>query len=77
MRRAIAGGAALDEPDTAGHTPLMAAVRARRTEAVRLLLEAGADPRRRDRTHVAPLQQALRQGDAAIAEQLIAAGAGD
>lgn len=75
MRRAIAGGAVLDEQDDAGRTPLVAAVLAGRAGAVRLLLEAGADPGRPDRAGTTPLQQAQRQGDEAVAQLLIDAGA--
>lgn len=75
MRRALADGAAIDAPDVRGHTPLVAAVRARHIAAVNLLLEAGADPNRADRDGVTPLQQARSRDDTAIADLLIAAGA--
>ena len=42
-RRLLAEGVDLDARDGAGRTPVMAATLARQTEAVRVLLAAGAD----------------------------------
>lgn len=75
LRRALADGAGIDAADANGHTPLVAAVRARQIAAVRLLLEAGADPNHVDHDEMTPLQHARSGGDSAIADLLIAAGA--
>jgi ankyrin repeat protein len=48
IQAAVAAGADLDVRDQAGRTPLMAATRARQTDAVRVLLEAEADVDLRD-----------------------------
>jgi ankyrin repeat protein len=48
LEAAIASGAALDAQDERGRTAVMAATAARQTQAVRVLLDAGADVDIRD-----------------------------
>jgi ankyrin repeat protein len=71
----LANGASVDEPDAAGNTALYHAVRRRYDAAqVELLLRYGADPRRRNREGVSPLdlatQNRLRKLRALMTEQL-------
>ena len=57
-------------------TPLLVAVHRGHVEAVRLLLEAGADPDRKDELELAaPLFHALNGDDVAVARALLEAGA--
>lgn len=74
MLRLIPGR--LDEPDLAGDTPLMRAAMAKKGfEAVKALLEAGADPRRKNAMGQSAIWQALRawQPDRASWEALLRA----
>lgn len=60
----------VDSPDVDGRTALLHAVLAQRPAAVRLLLAAGADPGRADRTGLTPRQAAQTGPDAEIAALL-------
>jgi ankyrin repeat protein len=62
----------VDAPDAAGRTALLEAVLARQPAAVRLLLEAGADPGRADRTGLTPRAAAQAGANAEIAALLAA-----
>jgi ankyrin repeat protein len=61
LRRVVSAGATVSCGDAMGSTPLDIAVVARHVEAVRLLLESGADPNMRwgDRGDHLPLQEAI------------------
>ena len=73
LRRLLADPAArVDTPDADGRTALLAAVLARQPAAVRLLLEAGADPGRADRAGLTPRAAAQAGADAEIAALLAA-----
>jgi ankyrin repeat protein len=58
----------------AGITPLMAAVKAGKPEAVAELLAAGADPRRGDSSGATALHHAAWQGQGACLEVLLQHG---
>jgi hypothetical protein len=47
IARLLSEGVIVDEPDRSGATALMFSVKNRQTDAVKILLEAGADPRRK------------------------------
>jgi cytohesin len=72
-----AAGAALDQPDEAGWTPLHQAVDGDwgNPTAVRALLAAGADPNVVNLEGDAPLHLAVRRGERACVEALLSAGA--
>ncbi|MBW8759341.1 MAG: ankyrin repeat domain-containing protein [Burkholderiales bacterium] len=71
LKALLAGPAArVDAPDADGRTALLHAVLAQRPEAVRLLLAAGADPGRADRTGLTPRQAAQAGASAEIAALL-------
>ncbi|MCA9707780.1 MAG: ankyrin repeat domain-containing protein [Myxococcales bacterium] len=71
----LAGGAGpLDARDQWGRTPLRVAAQYGEADAVRVLLEAGADPSIADREGVGPLVAAQRRGDPAVIELLERAG---
>lgn len=73
LRRLLADPAArVDTPDADGRTALLAAVLAQQPAAVRLLLEAGADPGRADRAGLTPRAAAQAGADAEIAALLAA-----
>ena len=74
--RLIAAGAALDQADRAGVTPLTAAAYAGKQAVVEMLLARGASPNpRRDAGTMAPLQAAIAGGNVHIVTALIDAGA--
>lgn len=60
---------------TTGSPPLASAALMKREPQIRLLLDAGADPNRADRTGNTPLHAAAKQGDAGVALQLLERGA--
>jgi hypothetical protein len=68
-------GAALDERDEQGRTPLMLAIVQGRPDVVRLLLNRGADPNIADSAGRTPLQQAKQQHLREVAALLKQAGA--
>lgn len=68
-------GAAINDHDATGRTPLMVAVGRNRLDTVRLLLNRGADPNAADQRGLTPLQLALQNKFADIAALLIKAGA--
>jgi ankyrin repeat protein len=71
LRRLLADPAArVDTPDADGRTALLAAVLAQQPAAVRLLLEAGADPGRADRAGLTPRAAAQAGANAEIAALL-------
>lgn len=73
LRRLLADPAArVDTPDADGRTALLAAVLAQQPAAVRLLLEAGADPGRADRAGLTPRTAAQGGANAEIAALLAA-----
>lgn len=67
--------AAIDARDDSGRTALMLATLHGRTEAVKVLLSAGADPNAADANGTTPLQAALEGDQPAIADALRRAGA--
>jgi len=73
-------GAAIDSTDAASGTALLGAIENNRVEAVRLLLDAGADPNGNTmviiRRHDTPLIEAIKNNRPGIFELLIDAGAG-
>lgn len=77
---AVAGDAALleltaqQQHDLTGESPLMIAVRERRVDAVEVLLDAGADPDRRNRSGETSLHLAVG-GDPGMLKLLLEAGA--
>lgn len=74
LKTALAAGADPEQRGASGALPLMAAVRAERTDAVRELLAAGADPDNTNRLGESSLHIAVA-GDAGILQALLAAGA--
>jgi hypothetical protein len=68
-------GAAVDETDDQGATPLMLATALGRADIVRLLLEHGADPNATDRSGQTALQEAQRRQFKEIETLLTRAGA--
>jgi hypothetical protein len=62
----------VDAPDADGRTALLAAVLAQHPAAVRLLLEAGADPGHADRAGLTPRMAAQAGANAEIAALLAA-----
>jgi hypothetical protein len=70
LRRAAAQGAPLDEPDDLGETPLLLAAGAGHLEAVKVLLQQGADPRARNQFGQSALEVAQARGDSALADLL-------
>ena len=79
VRELIRAGAPLDHVNNLGWTALIEAVilgngGPRHTETVRALLEAGADPKVRDRNGVTPLQHAEARGYGSITSILSQAG---
>jgi thioredoxin-related protein len=74
LQAALAGGANPEQRNAAGEPVLMAAVRAQRTDAVKLLLAAGADPNSTNRLGESSLHLAI-MGDASILKTLLDADA--
>ena len=73
LRKLLADPATrVDAPDADGRTALLAAVLAQHPAAVRLLLEAGADPGRADRAGLTPRMAAQAGANAEIAALLAA-----
>ena len=74
LEAALASGADPEQRSDGGETPLMAAVRAQRTDAVKALLAAGADP-----DNTSPLGESsvhlAAAGDGSILKTLLTAGA--
>jgi len=66
----IGAGSEIDAEADDGSTPLLCAVRYRRTNAVRILLQAGADASHMDKEGNCPLSVALDAGDAEIVDLL-------
>lgn len=76
IRAALAAGVDVDGEDAAtGQTPLLRAVAAGRTNAVKALLDAGADPSRPSRKGYPPLAFAAERGHLEIIRLLVKAGA--
>lgn len=75
IEKLLDAGEALEAPGRFGHTPLLAAVCARKLEAVRALLSRGADPNYVTNERQSALQTACMNGDLEIAAALIDAGA--
>lgn len=74
-RELLDQGAAIDDRDASGRTPLMLAIGQNQIEAVRLLLDRGADPNVADNHGLTPLQLAQQSKFDDIAALLIKAGA--
>ena len=75
MQRLIAAGAALNIPDFAGYTALSAAAYYGYAEAVKLLVDAKADPEVRcRRAGSTALMRAAAEGHAEVVELLLVAG---
>jgi hypothetical protein len=68
-------GAAVDQQDEGGRSPLMLATIQGRLDAVQLLLDRGADPNAADRAGRTPLQEAKLHGFTEIERLLVRAGA--
>ena len=66
---------AVDQADALGRTALHYAARLGKTEAVAMLLEAGAEPDPADRDGYTPLMRAVTFGHADTAQRLLDAGA--
>jgi ankyrin repeat protein len=76
LRRLLATGADANETGTYGVTPLMVAARVGAVEAAAALLDAGADPNRRDARHGwTPLLHGIHKQQPAIVRLLVARGA--
>jgi hypothetical protein len=75
VERLGARGAALDEPDIDGETPLHAAVRQGHVQTTRLLLAKGADCNRATREGLSPLLLAVAGGHSELTGLLLQAGA--
>ena len=73
--RSLVRNAPVNAREVDGTTALHWAVRSDNLELVRLLLKAGADVRLANRYGVLPLTLAATNGDAAMVEALLAAGA--
>lgn len=69
----IRAGAPLDLRDSKGRTPLMVAVSLRKASVVKMLLEAGADPRAVDERGQSVRQYAIASGDSVIKKLVHAA----
>ncbi len=74
VRSAIAQGADLDAKNNNGRTPLHVAVRQKRYEMIRLLLEAGANPNAQDPRGEIPLHFTARHWGISNAGLLVSAG---
>jgi ankyrin repeat protein len=74
VREIISQGADIDRMSVDGHTPLLDAAREGHLEVVRVLLEAGADPRIVDRGNMkaTPAHKAAYMGHAEVARLLVA-----
>ena len=68
-------GAAINDHDATGRTPLMLAIGENRLDAVQLLLTRGADPNAADQHGLTPLQLAQQSNFNDIAAVLVKAGA--
>src|SRR5512134_2236584 len=75
VRKQIAAGSDVNEPEADGTSALLWAAYQSSPELVELLLEAGADPNTPNRFGVTPLLQASRYGDAATIAELLDGGA--
>lgn len=67
--------AQLEIADNDGHTPLMAAVTADKTEAALRLLRAGANPDAHEKGYIYPLHMAAYHGNLDIVKELVNKGA--
>ena len=68
-------GVAIDAPEKRGLTPLMLAAGSPHPEAVKLLLESGANPNLQSREGTTALHKACASGDLKTVDTLLAAGA--
>jgi ankyrin repeat protein len=75
VRRLIAAGSDVNEPEADGTTPLLWAAHQGSPELVSLLLKAGADADAANNFGVTPLLEASRSGDAATIKALLEGGA--
>jgi ankyrin repeat protein len=74
LKRAIASGAALDQADRAGRTPLLLAVANNRTEAAIALIDAGADINAQAANQDTPWLLAGALGRAEVLQRMIPQG---
>ena len=74
-RELLDRGAAINDRDASGRTPLMLAISQNQIDAVRLLLDRGADPNVADNQGLTPFQLAQKGKADDIAALLIKAGA--
>jgi ankyrin repeat protein len=75
VRKQIAAGSDVNEPEADGTSALLWAAYQSSPELVEVLLKAGADPNTPNRFGVTPLLQASRYGDAATIAELLDGGA--
>jgi hypothetical protein len=75
VERLAALGAALDQPDLDGETPLHAAARQGHVHVVRVLLARGVDANRETRQSLSPLLLAVAGGHGELSAVLLQAGA--
>ena len=77
VRRMLAGGESVDQYGPGGTTPLMDAARANAVDAMAVLLDAGADPNRRDArsTRWTPVMHAIHTQHADAVRLLLDRGA--
>ncbi len=75
LERLLSVGAAIDERDARGYSPLMLAAYAGNTEAFDYLLARGADPNTADLAGNSALMGAAFKGHRSMVEKLLAAGA--
>jgi hypothetical protein len=75
LARLLAQGAAIDERDARGYSPLMLAAYAGHAEAFAFLLSRGADPNTADLAGNSVLMGAAFKGHYAMVRELLSAGA--